>query len=67
MRYDWWFSVVCPRSMRACDSIGGTGCVSALPLAPVREHFFAHHLTVMVKICTVEIIFPFSLAGPLIW
>ena len=32
-RYDWWFSVVCPRSVRACDSIGGNGlCVHS----PVR-------------------------------
>ena len=44
-----------------------TGCVSALPLARVHVHYFARYLTVTVKICTLEIIFPVALAGSLVW
>ena len=43
-----------------------TGCVYALPLAPVRA-YFARYLTVTVKIRTLESIFPVLLAGSLIW
>ena len=66
-RCDWWSSVVCPRSMRACDSIGGNAFVSALPRVPARAHYFALYLTVTVHIRTLESIFPVLLAGSLIW
>ena len=39
-RCDWWLSdvclYVCPRSVRACDSIGGNGLCVRSPCAPVR-------------------------------
>ena len=44
-----------------------TGCVSDLPRAPARAHYFARYLTVTVKIRTLEIIFPVFLAGSLVW
>ena len=70
MRYDWWFSVVCMLFVRApCASViplEVTGCVSALPCAPVSA-YFARYLTVKVKICTLEIIFSDLLAGSLVW
>ena len=30
-QYDWWFSVVCPRSVIACDSIGGNRLCVCFP------------------------------------
>ena len=33
-----WLSDVCPRSMRACDSIGGNGLCVRYPRVPVRVH-----------------------------
>ena len=44
-----------------------TGCVSDLPHAPARAHYFARYLTVTVKIRTLESIFPVLLAGSLVW
>ena len=43
-----------------------TGWVSALPRAPVRLHYFARYLTVMVNIQTLESIFTVSFAGSLV-
>ena len=61
-----WLSAVCPRSVRACDSIGGNGlCVRFPPCACARA-YFARYLTVTVKICTLEIIFPVLLASSLV-
>ena len=55
-------SVVCPRSVRVCDYIGGNGlCVRFPPCACARA-YFARYLTVTVKICTLESIFPVLLA-----
>ena len=60
-------SVVCPRSVRTCDSIGGNGlCVRFPPCACARP-YFASYLTVTVKIRTLESIFPVLLAGSLVW
>ena len=62
-----FLSVVCPRSVRACDSIGGNGlCVRSPPCACARP-YFARYLTITVKIRTLEIIFPVVLAGSLAW
>ena len=44
-----------------------TSCVSDLPCAPARAHYFARYLTVTVKIRTLESIFPVLLAGCLNW
>ena len=46
-----------------------TSCVSALPRAPAPApaHYFARYLTVTVNICTLESMFPVSLAGSLVW
>ena len=43
------------------------GCVSALPRASVRSHYFAPYLMVTVKIRTLESIFPVFLDGSLVW
>ena len=68
-RCDWWFSIVCLLFVRApCARVipfAVTGCVSALLCAPARA-YFGRYLTVTVKICTLEIIFPVLLAGPLV-
>ena len=59
-------SVVCPLSVRACDSIGSNGlCVRFHPYACTRA-YFARYLTVTVKIHTLESIFPVLLAGSLV-
>ena len=44
-----------------------TGCVSALPRAPARAHYFLRYLTVTVNICTLESIFPVLIVGSLVW
>ena len=44
-----------------------TGCVSALQCVHTRMHYFARYLMVMVKIRTLENIFPVVLAGSLVW
>ena len=33
-----FLSIACPRSVRACDSIGGNGLCVRSPRAPVRAH-----------------------------
>ena len=40
--------------------------LSAIPLVPTRTHYFVRYLTVMVKVRTLENIFPVSLAGSLV-
>ena len=44
-----------------------TGCVSTLPHARARVHYFARYLTVTVKICTLGSIVPVALTGSLVW
>ena len=67
---DWWFSIFCLLFVRALCApvipLAVTGCVSALPRAPARA-YFVRYLTVMVKIRTLESIFPVLLAGSLVW
>ena len=60
-------SVVCPRSVRACDSIGGNVLCVRCPTCLCARAYFARYLTVTVKIRTLESIFPFLLAGSLVW
>ena len=57
-QYDW-FSLLFFRAPSArVIQLLVTGCVFALPRAPARAHYFAHYLTVTVKIRTLESIFP---------
>ena len=44
-----------------------TVCVSALPHARARSHYFARYLRVTVKIRTLESIFPILLVCSLVW
>ena len=44
-----------------------TGCVSALPRARVRAHYFARYLTVTVNILTLGSNVAVVLAGFLLW
>ena len=44
-----------------------TGCVSTLPRAPTYANYFERYVTVTVNIRTLEIIFPVSLDGSLVW
>ena len=54
------------RALRECYSIDGNRlCVRSLACA--CTHYFARYLRVMVKIRTLEIIFPVALAGSLVW
>ena len=59
--------ICCLSALRArVIPLAVTGCVSALPHARVRAHYFARYLTVTVKIRTLESIFPIVLAGSLV-
>ena len=61
-------SLLFVRSPCACAiPLAVTDCVSAIPRAPARTHYFAPYLTVMVKIRTLKRIFPVLLAGSLVW
>ena len=60
-------SVVCPRSVRMCDSIGGNGLCVGSPTCACARASFARYLTVTVKILTLESFFPVLLAGSLDW
>ena len=44
-----------------------TDFVSALPRASARAHYFERYLTVTVKICTLESMFPVLLSGSIVW
>ena len=60
-------SVVCPRYVRACDSIGDNGLCVRTPRCSCVRAYFAHYLMVTVKIRTLKSIFPGLLAGSLVW
>ena len=58
-----WFS-----ALRACViTLVVTGCVSTLPHAPARAHYFARYLTVTIKIRTLKSISAVALAGSIVW
>ena len=62
-----WLPVACLRSVRACDSIGNNEFYVRFPPCACARAYFARYLTVMVKIYTLESIFPVLLAGSLVW
>ena len=57
----------CPALRAHAIPLVVTGCVSSLPRAHARAHYFAHYLTVTVKIRTLGSIFPAALDGSLVW
>ena len=60
--------ICCVSALRArAVPLAVTGCVSALPRARVRVHYFARYLTVMVKIRTLGSNVAVALAGSLVW
>ena len=60
--------IFCLSALRArAIPLAVTGCVSTLPRAGVRAHYFARYLTVTVKIRTLGSIVPVALAVSLVW
>ena len=58
-----WVSALYARTI----PLAVTGCVSDLPRARARAHYFARYLTVTVKIRTLGSNFVVALDGSLVW
>ena len=60
--------ICCLSALRArAIPLAVTGCVSALPRARARTHYFARYLTVTVKIRTLGRNVAVALDGSLVW